>query len=105
MRGSVRTSSSTPSLEISIERLLLHGRAPEEGPLVVAAAERALGELIARDGLPPHLQQGGAHAVPGSTLRVSGGASVDEVGAHLARALYSAGGGGGDGGSGDGGTP
>ncbi|HEX2095733.1 MAG TPA: hypothetical protein VHG28_25265 [Longimicrobiaceae bacterium] len=84
-----------PNVELSIERLILHGLDPTDGHGLRAAVEAELVRLIAEEGLPPRFAAGGEVArLPGGVFEVPAGAKPAEVAAQVARAVYSGMGGG-----------
>lgn len=78
-----------PSLELHIERLVLHGVAPRDRDLVGAALQAELGRLLTERGIPAGLSRGGAL----DRLRIdprslAAGASAEVMGVQIAQAIY-----------------
>lgn len=88
----LRTQSSIlspQSLEIHIEELLLHGFAPGDRYGMGKAIERELARVLAEQGVPPSLTQGGEVArLIGGGFEVALGSRADTIGAQIAQALY-----------------
>jgi hypothetical protein len=77
------------AVELQIEELVLHGFAPEDGPLLGAVVERELARLLAAEGGPPSLARGGVVArLDGGAFEVAAGATADAIGAQVAQAIY-----------------
>ena len=85
----------TPNLELSIERLVLHGLTPAQGHLLREAVEQELTRILAEEGIPPGLAAGGHLArLPGGSFDVPPGAKPAAVAAQVARSIYGGMGGG-----------
>jgi hypothetical protein len=76
-------------VELHIEELVLHGFPPSSRHRIGDALVRELTRLLAEDGVPPALAEGGEG--PGldvESLQIAHDARPDAVGAQLARAVY-----------------
>ena len=78
-----------PNIKLHIEKLILDGFEPGDQYKIAQAVEGELTLLLAEQGVPPSLAQGGdvAHLDGGSFTIVSG-ASAGEVGTQVARTVY-----------------
>lgn len=79
------------NINLHIERLILDGVpvAQSQRPLLQAAIEAELANLLAADGLAPGLRAGGAvPQVRGSSIQLPGQASPSDLGRQIARAVY-----------------
>jgi hypothetical protein len=79
------------NINVQIERLILDGMpmAPAERPLLQAAVETELAQLLATNGLGPGLMTGGA--MPGlraGGIQLQGGEDPIHLGAQIAQAVY-----------------
>lgn len=73
-------------IRVRIEELVLRGFPPDQRERIAAAVEAELGRLLAEGGLPPGLAGGGrVGRVDGG---LAGGATPEEAGAQIARAVY-----------------
>jgi hypothetical protein len=82
----VRPSSS---IELHIERLVLHDIAAGDASTVRAVVERELARLFAESGVPDRLARGGARArLNGGAFDVAPRDGIDAIGAQVARAVY-----------------
>jgi len=78
-----------PNITISIDQLVLHDFAQHDKAKIGAAAEQALARLLAEQGVPPALEQGGA--VPyldGGSFDVASNTPPQVVGAQIAQQVY-----------------
>ncbi len=76
-------------VELHIGELVLHGVAPTDGYAVGDAVQRELKRLLAESGIPPKLARvSGIERVDGGQLELSAGASVRDLGAGIAHAVY-----------------
>jgi hypothetical protein len=79
------------NINIHIERLILDGLpiAHNQGPLVQAAVEAELAQLLAADGLGPSLQAGGAlYRIPAGSIQLASDGNPNTLGQQIARAVY-----------------
>lgn len=84
-----------PNLELSIDRLILHGLEGADGHGLREAIEAELTRLLAEEGVPPSLAEGGHVArLPGGKFDVAPGAKPAAIAAQVARAVYGGMGGG-----------
>lgn len=86
------TAATRPDVHLHIEALTLHGLTlPDGGDTDLAGAvERELARLLTDEGLPAALLANGSRAARLDAARFDAlpGASPNEIGAHVARALY-----------------
>ncbi|HEX7239473.1 MAG TPA: hypothetical protein VF263_04330 [Longimicrobiaceae bacterium] len=81
--------TARPNVELTIQRLVLHGMEPAAGHGLRAAIEAELTRLIVEEGLPPSLAGGGEiPRLPGGTFDVPAGAKPAAVAAQVARSIY-----------------
>ena len=77
------------NIELHIKELILHGFAPHDRHLIREAVERELTHLLAEQGVPPSLAQGGEISVLGSgNFEVVPGSKIDAIGSQMAQAIY-----------------
>jgi hypothetical protein len=77
------------SVELHIERLVLHDVPVVDRGRIGAAVEHALRRLFAEGGTPGQLAQGGARArLSGGSFDIAPGADTEAIGAQVAQALY-----------------
>ena len=77
------------NIELNIEELVLHGFAPGDRYRIGEAVEQELTRLLADQGVPESLAQGGEVAnVDGGAFEVATGSRADVVGAQVAKAVY-----------------
>ena len=78
-----------PAVQLQIEELVLNGIAPSDRYITGEAFERELTRLLSEHGVPRALSAPGETAVlPELALEVMPGASAQEFGAELAKAIY-----------------
>jgi hypothetical protein len=78
-----------PNIELHIEELVLHGFAPGDRHCLGEAVQRELARLLAEQGVPSGLAQGGeAPRLDGGSFRIDGGGKPEATGARVARAVY-----------------
>ena len=76
-------------IELHIEELILRGFAPGDRYRIDEAVERELARLLAEEGVPPWLAQGGNVArLDSGSFQVAPGSRPEEIGAKIAQALY-----------------
>lgn len=89
-RGPDRTPRpAPPTVEIHIDRLVLHGFEGKDRHRVGEALERELARLFEKEGMPPALHRGGGVPHPGTgsfEMRPDAGSGL--IGARVARAVY-----------------
>ena len=81
-----------PSIRLHIERLILDGLPIDRSQAsdLQAAVEAELARLLTENGLGAHWQAGGAvPSVPASAVQLAQGSSPAEIGAQIARSVYS----------------
>lgn len=77
------------NLELEIEELLLDGFPGMDKDRVARALQMELERLIAEEGIPASIQAGGDIArLDGGSFQAAKGASAEQIGAHVARAVY-----------------
>jgi len=77
------------SVQLHIERLVLHDVPAGDRRVFGAAVERALMRLFAEGGAPDRLTQGGARAsLRGGTFAVPPGADQESIAVQVAQAVY-----------------
>jgi hypothetical protein len=79
------------NISIHIERLILDGLpiAHSQWPLLQAAVEAELAQLLAADGLAQNLQMGGAVPyVPGGSMQLASDGNAKMLGQQIAQAVY-----------------
>lgn len=80
---------SAPSLDLHIERLNLHGFSALDRHRIGAAMQAELTRLLAEQGIPPALAQGGVmKQLDGGTFEMAAGMPPRIVGVRIARAIY-----------------
>ena len=89
-RGPDRTlRPAPPTVEIHIDRLVLHGFAGKDRYRIGEALERELARLFEQDGVPSALHRNGVVPRPGKGSFVMRPDSGPEfIGARVARAIY-----------------
>lgn len=76
-------------VEIRIEELALTGLPPADPERLGSAIQDHLARLIGERGVPPSMSRDGVVAeVSGGTLDLRAGASAEEIGSQVARAVY-----------------
>jgi hypothetical protein len=76
-------------LELAIERLVLHGIAPQDRHRLGAALQQELTRLLTEQGIPPRLTQASALAqLKVSPCEVSADARPEAIGTQLAQTIY-----------------
>jgi hypothetical protein len=76
-------------VELHIEKLVLHGFAPGDRHRIAEAVKVKLAQLLAEQGVPSSLAQGGELARgDGGSFDVASGSSAEAVGGQVARTLY-----------------
>ena len=79
----------TAHVELYIDELVLRGFAPGDPYRLGQAVERELTRLLAEEGAPTWLAEGGeVAALDGGTFEVAPGAKAEAVAAQVARAVY-----------------
>ena len=76
-------------LELAIDRLILPDLPPSQRERVAAALEAELARLWAEQGMPPGVENASSLTLNAATVQVAAGARPDEVGAQVARSIYS----------------
>ncbi len=80
----------TPSFEVHIEELVLHGFAPGDRHSIGEAVEHELTRLFAEQDVPSSLAHGGEIArLDSETFEVAPNSNAEAIGAQIARAIYS----------------
>ena len=79
-----------PSVQVSIEELMLHGFAAADRHRIGEALERELARLLAAESLPASMAQGGDISVlDGGSIQIAAGLQPERIGAQIARAVHS----------------
>lgn len=87
-RGSTRRNTN-PAVELHIEKLVLHGFAPCDRHRIGAAVEAELTRMIAEQGVPASLANGGEIALlDAGSFEVAKDSTTKTIGGQVARALY-----------------
>jgi hypothetical protein len=76
------------NLELSIDHLILPDLPAVHRARVAVALEQELARLWAEQGPPPGVEAGERLALSASTIQVVAGARSDEIGAQVARSIY-----------------
>ena len=76
------------NLELSIDQLILPDLPLVHRERVAAALERELARLWAEQGPPPGVEAGELLALSARSVQVTAGARPDEIGAQVARSIY-----------------
>ena len=77
------------NIELHIEELVLNGFGPVDRYRIGVAVEVELARLFAEQSVPPSLAQGGdIPRLDGGRFEVGPGSGAEEIGTHVARALY-----------------
>ncbi len=81
---------NTPSgIALSIEELILVGFAPADRYRIAEAVQNELTRLLASEGVPPALTQGGAIPwIDGGTWTLNQGMNAQDIGTQIARNIY-----------------
>jgi hypothetical protein len=83
------TQRESYAINLHIDELVLHNFAPSDPHAIAMALERELTQLFSAEGVPPDLTEiDGTSRLDGGSFNVQRGAAPDDVGAHLARAVY-----------------
>ena len=78
-----------PTVEIHIDRLVLHGFAPGDRHRIGEALERELHRLFAERGVPPSLlRDHEAGSLDGGRFEAGPGFGAEEIGGRVARTVY-----------------
>ncbi len=76
-------------IDLHIERLVLHGFAQRDRYRIAEAVERELSRLLAEQGLPQSLAEGGViDRLDGGEFKLTHGSRPESTGAQVARAVY-----------------
>jgi hypothetical protein len=76
-------------VELHIEELVLHGFAPGDHHRLGEAVQRELARLLAEQGVPPGLAQGGEmERLDGGGFRIEATGKPEAIGAGVAQAVY-----------------
>jgi hypothetical protein len=87
--GSAAVDDRRPSIEVHIERLVLHDFAPGDRRRIGAAVVRELERLLAEGDAPTGLGRSSALArLAGQSFRIAPDADAAAVGAQVAQAIY-----------------
>jgi hypothetical protein len=77
------------NIELTIEELVLRGFAPGDRYRIGEAVEQGLSRLLADQGVPESLAEGGAIvSVDAGAFEVAPGSRAEAVGAQVAKAVY-----------------
>ncbi|MUL34942.1 hypothetical protein [Gloeocapsopsis dulcis] len=79
------------NINVHIERLILDGVpiAPSQRPLLQAAVEAELGQLLAEQGLAPNLlTRGAVPRVPADTIQLTSESDPIQLGQQIAQVVY-----------------
>lgn len=77
------------SIELHIEKLVLHGFTPGDRYRIADAVERELARLFAEQGVPPALaQEAEVSRLDAGAFAIAPGARVNAVGAQMAHTVY-----------------
>ncbi len=79
---------SDTSIDVEIEHLILEGIEDRHRKPIVDAVRRELARLIARSGMPQHLQRSQGKPPRASRVAVVAGQAPAGIGASVARAIY-----------------
>jgi hypothetical protein len=89
-RNAQHTSpGAQPSVELYIEELVLHGFAPGSRYQIGEAVQQELARLLAEQGVPGWLSQGGeVERLDGGAFEMPPGSKAETVGVRVAQAVY-----------------
>ena len=77
------------NIELNIEQLILHGFPPGDRYRISAAIQQELTRLLAEQGVPPSLVQGGMiEQLNGGSFEMAVGARAEVIGTQIAQSIY-----------------
>ena len=81
--------TKTPNIQLHIDELILHGFTPADRVRIAAAVQNELARLLAAEGVPPTLAQGGPIPVlDGGDFEITPGMSAQAIGVQVAQGIY-----------------
>lgn len=81
--------SKTPNIQLHIEALILHGFSATDRYRIVEIVQNELTQLLASQGVPPALAQGGTiPSLDGGEFEFTQDMSIQSIGAQIAQSIY-----------------